>query len=310
MPPCSPTLHNGPSAATYRSIWYVVVMSRLATFLRALCPDFPNQGVLPVFRLLRFVFLCTYCLAATGSIAGQESKSGDEWIPLFNGKDLDGWTPKIRGHPLGDNFAHTFRVEQGVLKVAYDGYGRFDRTFGHIFYKTRFSHYRIRVEYRFVGEQVAGGPGWAYRNSGIMLHCQAPDTMKKDQDFPVSIEVQLLGGRGSGTRTTANLCTPGTNVEMNGKLFTPHCTSSRSKTYHGDQWVIVEVEVHGDKIIKHVIDGEVVLSYEKPQLDPRDADAKELIVNGNKLLSEGYISLQSESHPVEFRKVELLRLAP
>ena len=132
--------------------------------------------------------------------------------------------------------------------------------------------------------------------------------MAKDQDFPVSIEMQLLGGFGSGTRTTANLCTPGTNVVMDGKLIRRHCTSSTSKTYHGDQWVTVEIEVRGGEVIRHKIDGKVVLEYEKPQLDPNDADAKKLIANGKLLLTEGYISLQSESHPCEFRKVELKEL--
>lgn len=234
----------------------------------------------------------------------------EKWIQLFNGKSLDGWTPKIRYRELGEDPGETFRVEDGKLVVRYDReiYPEFNETFGHIFYKDKFSHYRIRVEYRFVGEQVKGGPNWAIRNSGIMLHGQDPKTMLKDQDFPVSIEVQLLGGDGKNKRTTSNLCTPVTNVVMNGKLFTPHCTSSRSKTYHGEQWVTAEVEVHGDKVIRHIIDGQTVLEYQQPQLDPRDDNAKALVKDGNLLLSEGYISLQSESHPVEFRKVELLPL--
>ncbi len=234
---------------------------------------------------------------------------GKEWRSLFNGKDLTGWTPKIRGEKLGDNYGETFRVEDGVLKVAYnkDKYPQFGDKFGHLFYNEKFSHYRLRLEYRFTGDQCAGGPGWALRNSGVMVHGEDPATMSVDQDFPASIEVQLLGGPGKGDRPTANLCTPGTNVEMDGKLFTPHCISSKSKTYHGDQWVTVEIEVRGDAVIRHIIDGKVVLEYQKPQLDERDAHAKELIAKrkGDLLLKEGTISLQSESHPVEFRKVEI-----
>ena len=164
------------------------------------------------------------------------------------------------------------------------------------------------MEYRFIGDQAKGGPGWAYRNSGIMLHCQDPKTMTKDQDFPVSIEVQLLGGDGKHERTTSNLCTPGTNVVLNGKLFTPHCTSSTSKTYHGDQWVTAEVEVHGNRLIRHLLEGKEVLSYTQPQWDERDAHAKALAEKHGLMISEGSISLQSESHPVEFRKVEILVL--
>ena len=239
----------------------------------------------------------------------EETGKAEKWIQLFNGKDLTGWKPKITGHELGDNFADTFRVEDGILKVAYDGYEKFDGKFGHLFYEEPFSNYVLRVEYRFVGKQVPGGPGWALRNSGIMLHGQSPESMTKDQNFPVSIEVQLLGGSGQGTRPTANVCTPDTHIVMDGKLVTRHCNSSRSKTYHGDQWVTVEVEVHGNRLIKHVIDGRTVLQYTQPQLDEKDADARKLIKDGNRILHGGTISLQSESHPVEFQKVELRRLA-
>jgi len=242
--------------------------------------------------------------AATEPPRSKDDPAG-EWISLFNGKDLDGWTPKIRGCELGENWGNTFRVEDGLLKVRYDQYEKFENRFGHLFYKESFSHYILRVEYRFVGEQVPGGPGWAFRNSGIMIHGQSPETMDVNQNFPVSIEVQLLGGDGTNPRPTFNLCTPGTNVVMNGELVTRHCTNSSSKTYHGDQWVVGEVEVHGDRIIRHKIDGKVVLEYEQPQLDPRDPEAKRLIRDEQLLLSGGTISLQSESHPCDFRRVEI-----
>jgi hypothetical protein len=254
--------------------------------------------------LLRTTPLLFLLLAAT-----TVSAADGQWIQLFNGRNLDGWTPKIRGYDAGENFGNTFRVEDGLLKVDYEHYGKFNERFGHLFYETPFSHYRLRVEYRFVGEQLPDGPGWAFRNSGIMIHGQTPDTMTKDQDFPASIEVQLLGGSGSGERHTANLCTPGTHVVMNGKLHTQHCTDSKSKTYHGDQWVTVELEVRGNKLIKHIIDGQTILEYTQPQLDEGDASSRRLIADGaDKMISGGTISLQSESHPVHFRKVELLKL--
>lgn len=233
-----------------------------------------------------------------------------EWIPLFNGKNLDGWKVKLTGYDLNDNFGDTFRVEDGLLKVRYDAYDKFGGRFGHIFYEQPFESYVIRVEYRFVGEQAAEGPGWAIRNSGIMIHGQTPESMRKDQDFPVSIEVQLLGGNGTDKRATGNLCTPGTHVVLGGELLKRHCTNSSSKTYHGNQWVTAEVEVRGNKSIKHLIEGELVLEYTQPQLDETDEDAAKLIekAGGNKMLSGGSISLQAESHPVEFRKVELRKL--
>ena len=244
----------------------------------------------------------------------QSSRQGDapgEWIQLFNGRDLDDWRVKITGYPLGENYANTFRVRDGNISVAYDGYTAFEEKFGHLFYKEKFGYYLLGVEYRFSGEQVSGGPGWAIRNSGAMLHCQDPSTMLKDQDFPISVEVQLLGGNGEDERTTANLCTPGTNVVMNGKLFTNHCISSTSKTYHGDQWVRVEVLVLGDSLMEHFIGGQRVLSYERPQIGGGNViHYDERVKQDGKLLSEGYIALQSESHPVEFRKVELFNLEP
>ena len=255
-------------------------------------------------RRVRLVSLLT--AAAVCVALGQES--GETWEQLFNGKDLTGWKVKIAGHDLADNYGNTFRVEDGVLKVCYDQYEKFDGKFGHLFYEKPFANYRLRVEYRFTGEQVPGGPGWAFRNSGVMVHGQTPESMRKDQSFPASIEVQLLGGRAQGKRTTANLCTPGTHVVMDGKLVTRHGTGSRSETYRGDQWVTVEVEARGNTI-KHIIDGKTVLEYTDPQLDEKDGDAKTLIESGqDKMLRGGSILFQSESHPVEFRKVELLEL--
>lgn len=231
------------------------------------------------------------------------------WRQLFNGKDLSGWTPKIRGYALGENYANTFRVVDGYLTVSYDGYTQFDEKFGHLHYQSPFSHYIIAVEYRFIGEQAKGGPAWATRNSGVMLHGQDPKTMGKDQDFPISIEAQLLGGLGKGPRTTANLCTPGTNVEREGKLFTPHCVNSASETFDGDQWVRVELEVHGSDWIEHRVNGKAVLRYEKPQIGGGNVSGHDPAVKTDgTLLNRGWISLQSESHPVQFRKVEILEL--
>lgn len=246
------------------------------------------------FTLLIAYFLPVFLL--TTPVRSQEEGEGSKWIQLFNGKDLTGWTPKIRYQEFGKDPRKTFRVEEGVIKVGYENYEEFGETFGHLFYKTPFSKYRLRVEYRFLGDQLKGGPGWAFRNSGLMLHGQDPKEMTADQDFPNSIEVQLLGGNGEKDRTTMNLCTPGTDVVMNGKLLKKHCISSKSKTYHGDQWVTAEVIVDGSNGLKHIVEGEVVLEYKKPQLDD------------GTLLEAGTISLQSESHPCEFRKVELLPL--
>ena len=263
-----------------------------------------------LFSLLLSVAAFSPVVAQEPSVAKDDQATDSEWVQLFNGKNLEGWTPKIKGYEAGENFGDTFRVEDGLLKVRYDKYdGKFDRKFGHLFYDKSFSHYIIRVEYRFVGEQLSDGPGWAKRNSGVMIHGETPKQMGRGQDFPASIEVQLLGGNGTGKRPTANLCTPGTNVVMNDELLLRHCTNSRSETFHGDQWVTVEIEVRGNEVIRHKIGDKVVLEYQKPQLDERDGHAKELIAENGLMLKSGTISLQSESHPIDFRKVELKELA-
>lgn len=247
-------------------------------------------------------------LTAAWSPAVAQGQNDGEWIQLFNGKNLDNWLIKFTGYELGVNYNNTFRVENGVLKVSYDDWDEWGGEFGHIFYDRSFSHYILRVEYRFVGDQVSGGPGWAFRNNGLMLHSQDPRTMTVDQEFPVSMEAQLLGGDGTHERSTLNLCTPGTNFVMDGELIRRHCTNSSSKTYHGDQWVVAEVEVRGSEVIRHKMDGEVVFEFNDPQYDERDEDAQRLIEArniDNLLIDEGYISLQAESHPTEFRSIEV-----
>jgi thiamine biosynthesis lipoprotein ApbE len=240
-------------------------------------------------------------------------RSTYEWIQLFNGRNLDGWTPKFAKHPLGVNLHDTFRVADGILQVRYDKWEGFAGEFGHLFYREPFSHYLLAAEYRFTGEQLAAAQksaGWAVRNNGFMVHSQDPKTMVLDQDFPISIEVQMLGGAGTGTRrTTANLCTPGTHVVMNGQLRTPHCTNSTAKTYDGDVWVRIEVLVLGDELIRHIIDGETVLEYTRPQIgggnaSPTDPAVK---VDGTPL-TRGFIAIQSETAPTDFRKIELVNL--
>ena len=257
------------------------------------------------------IALGTLFSCAANSQVQTKSPKVPKAIQLFNGKDIKDWTPKIRLHNVGENYANTFRVEDGLLKVRYDGYDDFNQQYGHLAYNKPYGYYLLRVEYRFVEEQTKGGEGWAWRNSGAMLHGQDPKTMLKDQDFPISIEGQLLGGDGKNERTTSNLCTPGTNVVIKDKLFTPHCLSSTSKTYHGDQWVTADFLVLGDSIIQHILDGQVVLEYNKPQIGggnvgPFDPAQK----TDGKLLKEGFIYLQSESHPIDFRKVELFDLSP
>jgi Domain of Unknown Function (DUF1080) len=241
----------------------------------------------------------------------QSAQKNQQWIPLFNGKDINDWFVKIHHHAVNTNFGNTFRVEDGMIKVRYDEYGDFNDQFGHLYYKTPFSWFHLVVEYRFVGELQKGAPSYTLRNSGVMFHSQDPRTMPVEQDWPISVEMQFLGGLGDGKpRPTGNMCSPGTEVVYQGKIASSHCISSSSKTYDGDQWVRAELIVLGDSLVTHVINGDTVLRYSKPQIGGGVVNRYDpTIKQDGKLLSSGFIALQSEGQPIDFRKVELRDLS-
>jgi len=251
-----------------------------------------------------------YLLCAAALLACVHVRAADaEWHSLFNGKDLDGWTPKIAKHPVGENYADTFRVEDGVIKVYYDKYGQFDRQFGHLYTNQAYSNYILQLEYKFVGAAIEDSPPWAKLNSGVMIHSQSPLSMTLGQEFPASMEFQFLATGASAGKQTGNVCTPGTNLEMGGKLLLDHIIDAKSKFYPLDEWVSVEAEVHGNKEVIYRVNGVEVLRYQRPQLDPRDVDAQRLLAAGAPLqLSFGHIALQAESQPVWFRNIRIKQL--
>jgi len=256
-----------------------------------------------------------FCFLGSSTGVAQHTAPPEAWEPLFNGKDLSGWDIKIAGHDLNDNYKNTFRFEDGMVRVVYDEYQRFDDKYGHMYYKKPYSYYKLRYQYRFTGNQVPGGAVWNVRNSGIMYHSQSAASLTKNQDFPVSLEVQLLGGLGTGPRTTGNVCTPGTMVQMGGKINPDHCINSSSQTYNGDRWVAAEIVVLGDSVVHHIIEGDTVLTFQKPQIGEtywvqgkKDSYTDIWKPKDGQLLKDGYIALQAESHAIDFRQVELLNL--
>ncbi|MCC8020308.1 MAG: DUF1080 domain-containing protein [Rikenellaceae bacterium] len=243
-------------------------------------------------------------LAACG---GGKTTATENWVPLFNGSDLEGWTPKFAGFAAGENYANTFRVEDGILKISYEDYeDGFNGHFGHLFTDGVYSSYILRLEYRFVGEQAEGAPAWAYRNNGAMLHSQHPETMGLWQNFPVSVEAQILGGNGTDERPTANVCTPGTTVAVGGERVEAHCSPSRAETYHGDRWVTMDVVVFADSLVHHIIEGDTVLTYTALQIGGNPVDGAPVFAPGP--LREGHIAIQAEGHPTEFRRIDILEL--
>jgi hypothetical protein len=252
------------------------------------------------------ITLLTLLVLPLAAPADWRSAPAADWQVIFNGRNFDGWVVKLAHHELGDNYADTFRVENGAIRVMYDKYGDFGARFGHLFYKQKLSHYVLALEYRFAGEQAKGGPSYARLNSGVMVHSQAPETILKDQDWPISVEAQFL----AGGRTTMNVCTPGTEIFMKGDMVKAHCTNSTSRIYGNDEWVAVEVEVLGSERVRHIIDGQTVLQYEKPTIGGGVATGFDpAIKKDGSVLEDGYIGLQAESQPVEFRNIRLLNLS-
>ena len=240
------------------------------------------------------------------SYSGMKSSPAKKWVKLFNGKNLDNWQIKISGYPLGENFGNTFRVEDGILSVRYNQYDSFSNKFGAIYYNKKFRNYKLRVEYRFVGETTPGAPSWGFRDGGIQYHCQSPSSLGLTQSFPVCLEYNLHGGNGKDERPVGEICASGMSVEINGKKNSSFCTPANIKrTFHGDQWVTAEIESRDGKF-RHFVNGEEILQFQNPRYDPKHAIGKTFIVNGNDLVKDGYISLQSNSHPMDFRKVEIL----
>jgi hypothetical protein len=260
-----------------------------------------NRHVYPMLMLI---------LVCCSSPKKQEQE--EQWIILFNGKDINDWIVKVHHHDPGVNFGNTFRVEDEMIKVRYDEYDDFNDQFSHLYYKTPFSHFHLKLEYHFTGELQKGAPEYTLLNSGVMFHSQDPRGMLKEQNWPISVEMQFLAGLGDGKpRPTGNMCSPGTEIVYNGELYKDHCLNSTSRTFEKDEWVKAELIVMGDSLVTHIIDGDTVLQYRKPTMGGG-------VVNGfdstiwvpGKPLTSGYIALQSEGQPIDFRNIELKVLKP
>lgn len=250
-------------------------------------------------------------ITACSSTSSEYSKH-QEWQVLFNGKDLEGWIPKIHHHEVGENYANTFRVVDGVIQVNYDGYDNFDERYGHLFYEKPFSNYHLQFEYRFTDQWMEDAPSYTYRNSGVMFHSQAPQTILKEQDWPISVEYQMLAEEEPGkARPTGNICSPGTEVFYQGEMDPRHCINSSSPTFQWGEWVKADLIVYGDSLVIHKVNGEIVLEYTKPQIGGGVANRYDPAQKADgKSLTQGYIGLQAEGQGVEFREIKIKEFAP
>jgi len=255
-----------------------------------------------------FKFFIVLFLASC--IHSQKTANSNQWVKLFNGKDLHDWAVKIHHHEVGENFGNTFRVEDGMIQVRYDQYGDYNDQFAHLYFKEPFSHYHLKLDYRFTGELQKGAPSYTLLNSGVMFHSQDPRSMPKEQNWPISIEMQFLAGLGDGKpRPTGNMCSPGTEIVYNGTQYNGHCLNSTSKTYEKNEWVHAELIVLGDSLVTHIINGDTVLKYSKPTMGGGVVQGYDsTIFKPGTALTAGFIALQSEGQPIDFKNIELKKL--
>ena len=270
----------------------------------------PEKVLACSHKTLLLLFAFVPCLGSTPIHAQQ-------WVPLFNGGDLTGWTPKFTGYVAGENFKKYLSAwKDGFAeKLFYDQYTEsdpMDREFGHLFYEQPFSHFRLRAEYRFIDGFVPGALGWMRKKQWHHVFTPKPaETMELDQEFPVALEFELLGGFKTGAhRPTGALCTINTVARVDGSALRNNCFFPDSETYRDDSWVTVELEVHGSQLMRHYVNGELVMEYSDSEYDPRNPHALALAGDNGLSLGSGYIGIQAEGNETQFRLIEIMDLDP
>lgn len=241
--------------------------------------------------------------AGSGGVAGAGGGAGgasDGWVKIFNGQDLTGWSPLIHKSAYKQDPYNTFRADpvNHVIKVTYEDYPNgFEDRCGLLYYDKLLTNYRVRVTYRFLEPQAPGPVSWGKNNTGLMIFGIDPAKVTGDPEFPPLIEIQLLGANSTGGNTTPNMCVPG---GMTMKKSTAECGNNHTGVAPppAAEWVTVEAEVHvkGDtKVFQYPNKTTPVITMSGPVYQGKD------VVNG-------YLSLQSESQPLEYKDIELMEL--
>jgi hypothetical protein len=186
-------------------------------------------------------------------------------VMLFNGQDLAGWKVYIPDEGVDQN--DVWSVKDGVIYCSGvpNGYMRTVEEYG---------NYKLHLEWRWVAKPA---------NSGVLIHATGPDQL-----WPKCIECQLMAG------------SAGDMVLMNGTGIT---IDGQDKQNPNERFVIIAKKQH---------------STEKPagQWNSYDivcrADTISAYVNGvlqnegtNATRTSGWIALQSEGGPIEFRNIYL-----
>jgi hypothetical protein len=204
-------------------------------------------------------------------------------VPLFNGKDLAGWTTDVPKADKEPGISPSFIVRDGKL-VSLGSPG------GHLVTDKIYSNYKLVVEYRFARE-----PG----NCGVLVHASTP--RKLYGMFPQSIEVQMMH------ENAGDFWCIGENIEVPDMELRRPKKDADQKFGGGPadarrilnltdgsekpigEWNTMEIECKGDEV-KVSVNGA-------------------LVNHGRKCTAtSGKIALQAEGSEVEFRKVELTKL--
>lgn len=236
--------------------------------------------------------------------AAQEAEAPRETTPLFNGKDLSGFTTWLQASATEDP-KKVFTVHDGMIHASGDG-------MGYVATAKPWRDYRLTLEYKW-GTRTDGGK--YVRNSGVLVHAGRDGEAGKGAWAP-SIEVQLaqgcegdlIGIRGKDplTMTVETVLGPdrrprwkrgGTPTVYSGKQFWwsnhdpdfKELLDTRGKNDVASplgEWTRVEVVADGKRLAVSVNGVQV---NEATEVSP----------------SSGRILLQCEGHEVFFRKVDI-----
>jgi hypothetical protein len=122
-------------------------------------------------RTIQILTMLIIILLATHDSLMAQTKTENENIRLFNGKDLVNWVFHLKDPSIDPTTV--FTVQNGVVHIS-------GNPFGYMRTKESYSDYKLHVEWRYPGEAS---------NSGVFIHGQTPDTI-----WLKCVECQLKAG--------------------------------------------------------------------------------------------------------------------
>ncbi len=267
------------------------------------------------------------------SVSGPQTRAQNDWKPLWNGKDLDGWTTwmqkpspasDVPGLPKDAQGRYTEPIGSGrdplnVFTVNPDVDGRAaihisGEVFGELRTKASFQNYHLRLQFKWGEKKWPPRDGaTTQRDSGLLYHVHA-EPGAEGRTWARSIELQIqerdvgdLYAIGSVIAVKAKP-RPGTQpavyeYDANGvwTYFSQspgqsgRCVKMPDNEKPSGEWNTVELIAFGEDSI-HIVNGKVVMRLHGPTRI--DTDVPQLVTSGP-------IILQSEGAEVFYRDVEI-----